>query len=290
MLIVRTRTVGSRKPPPTSTHLLKGDPDSATSPSKYLPLVAITPGQELSPIPLEPAAALVPPLDFTMVGSSSSEEDVDEESDGGTGRRRRLRRRKSRRDMFDNRRPAGSAKGGNIGATRDANRSQALNSETTVRPAAGRQGRPAAAEQEAGLARKKKQQSQAKEATKEEQKKRGKQNLTLFDLKDFLSKRKIVDNNFDMDIVMKQVKRLQREEEDVDEVEGSLTSASTIHSRPADPQQQQQQKLANKKSRGAAAAKRNFQSLVKLAVNKGRFLNLICSLNIRKLKYSSIGL
>ena len=32
---IRTRTVGSRKPAPTSTHLLKGDPDSATSPSKY---------------------------------------------------------------------------------------------------------------------------------------------------------------------------------------------------------------------------------------------------------------
>lgn len=33
---IRTRTVGSRKPAPASTHLLKGDPDSATSPSKYL--------------------------------------------------------------------------------------------------------------------------------------------------------------------------------------------------------------------------------------------------------------
>ena len=32
---VRVRTVGSRKPAPASTHLLKGDPDSATSPSKY---------------------------------------------------------------------------------------------------------------------------------------------------------------------------------------------------------------------------------------------------------------
>ena len=32
---IRTRTVGSRKPAPASTHLLKGDPDSATSPSKY---------------------------------------------------------------------------------------------------------------------------------------------------------------------------------------------------------------------------------------------------------------
>ena len=32
---IRTRTVGSRKPAPSSTHLLKGDPDSATSPSKY---------------------------------------------------------------------------------------------------------------------------------------------------------------------------------------------------------------------------------------------------------------
>lgn len=37
---IRTRTVGSRKPAPTSTHLLKGDPDSATSPSKYsIPMV-----------------------------------------------------------------------------------------------------------------------------------------------------------------------------------------------------------------------------------------------------------
>jgi len=32
---IRHRTVQSRKPPPMSTHLIKGDPDSATSPSKY---------------------------------------------------------------------------------------------------------------------------------------------------------------------------------------------------------------------------------------------------------------
>jgi hypothetical protein len=182
--------------------------------------------------------------------------------------------------MFDSRRPAGSAKGANKIAEREVTRSLAVQSETIVRQPVGRQGRPAAAEQEINLTRKKKL-LQAKEPMKEEQKKRGKQNLTLFDLKDYLSKRKIVDNNFDMDIVMKQVKRLQKEEEDIDEVEGSLTSASTIHSRPADQQQQQRiqqqkphQKLANKKSKGATAAKQNFQSLVKLAVHKGRFLIL----------------
>ena len=32
---IRHRTVQSRRPPPTSTALIKGDPDSATSPSKY---------------------------------------------------------------------------------------------------------------------------------------------------------------------------------------------------------------------------------------------------------------
>ncbi len=32
---IRHRTVQSRRPPPTTTHLIKGDPDSATSPSKY---------------------------------------------------------------------------------------------------------------------------------------------------------------------------------------------------------------------------------------------------------------
>ena len=32
---IRHRTIQSRKPPPLSTHLMKGDPDSATSPSKY---------------------------------------------------------------------------------------------------------------------------------------------------------------------------------------------------------------------------------------------------------------
>lgn len=32
---IRHRTVQSRKPPPINTHLIKGDPDSATSPSKY---------------------------------------------------------------------------------------------------------------------------------------------------------------------------------------------------------------------------------------------------------------
>ena len=34
---IRHRTVQSRRPPPISTHLIKGDPDSATSPSKYAP-------------------------------------------------------------------------------------------------------------------------------------------------------------------------------------------------------------------------------------------------------------
>ena len=41
---IRHRTVQSRKPPPQSTHLIRGDPDSATSPSKYrsdLPDVAL---------------------------------------------------------------------------------------------------------------------------------------------------------------------------------------------------------------------------------------------------------
>ena len=32
---VRHRTVQSRKPPPMATRLIKADPDSATSPSKY---------------------------------------------------------------------------------------------------------------------------------------------------------------------------------------------------------------------------------------------------------------
>ena len=32
---IRHRTVQSRRPPPVTTHLIKGDPDSATSPSKY---------------------------------------------------------------------------------------------------------------------------------------------------------------------------------------------------------------------------------------------------------------
>ena len=41
---IRTRTVGSRKPAPSSTHLLKGDPDSATSPSKYFLFSLHTPG------------------------------------------------------------------------------------------------------------------------------------------------------------------------------------------------------------------------------------------------------
>ena len=42
---IRHRTVQSRKPPPVATHLIRGDPDSATSPSKYrtdLPDVALT--------------------------------------------------------------------------------------------------------------------------------------------------------------------------------------------------------------------------------------------------------
>ena len=42
---IRHRTVQSRKPPPMTTHLIRGDPDSATSPSKYrsdLPDVAQT--------------------------------------------------------------------------------------------------------------------------------------------------------------------------------------------------------------------------------------------------------
>ena len=33
---VRHRTVQSRKPPPMATRLIKADPDSATSPSKFV--------------------------------------------------------------------------------------------------------------------------------------------------------------------------------------------------------------------------------------------------------------
>lgn len=42
---IRHRTVQSRKPPPMSTHLIKGDPDSATSPSKYRKEVGTVEGE-----------------------------------------------------------------------------------------------------------------------------------------------------------------------------------------------------------------------------------------------------
>ena len=40
---IRHRTIQSRRPPPIVTHLIKGDPDSATSPSKYAPPVPVNP-------------------------------------------------------------------------------------------------------------------------------------------------------------------------------------------------------------------------------------------------------
>ena len=51
---IRHRTIQSRKPPPMATHLMKGDPDSATSPSKY--------HKKQKPPP-----PLLPPPDVTLI-------------------------------------------------------------------------------------------------------------------------------------------------------------------------------------------------------------------------------
>ena len=292
--------MGSRKPAPTSTHLLKGDPDSATSPSKYLPLVASPPGQELSPFPpLEPDAAVtnpaVPPLDFTMAGFSSSDEEEEteeekEEEDDRLGRpvsrRRRLRKRKSRRDMPSRgggrlavpvRSPADeSAKKTNKTVNSEPKLSLGGTGGQLSKAAAGRQGRPPINEPENAPGRKKKlYQQKEPPPPKEKQKKPAQKGLTVFDLKDFLSKRKIVHTGFNMDIVMKQVKRLQKEEEDIEEVEGSLTSASTVRSLQQQQQLRQLQQVSPQKRKEKAAGTSNkFQALVKLAVKKERFPNM----------------
>jgi hypothetical protein len=119
--------------------------------------------------------------------------------------------------------------------------------------------------------RKKKKAAAAKEPPKEAPKNRAKQSFTKFDLKDYLSKRKIVTNDFDMDIVMHQVRRLKREEEDLEEgEEDSRTSASTVRSGGAADRRSHQEPPSPGK-RAAAIPGRRFKDIVKLAVKKGRF-------------------
>ena len=85
---IRTRTVASRKPPPTTTHLLKGDPDSATSPSKYRPSLSNVVSEGVGG-----STARLPLSDGTPGFGSSTDEDQRRT----TNKRKRFRKRKTKK-------------------------------------------------------------------------------------------------------------------------------------------------------------------------------------------------
>ena len=97
---IRNRTVGSRKPPPTTTHLLKGDPDSATSPSKYS--LSIANRHPHSSVAADKGSVIVPKL--ALAAKDAREDDMpgyastsDGEAVEQAAKRKRLRKRKGRK-------------------------------------------------------------------------------------------------------------------------------------------------------------------------------------------------
>lgn len=242
----RRRTVGSRKPPPATTHLLKGDPDSATSPSKLFSLFCI-PGQEQSPYQKDsevPSLTLNPSDNEPGFGSSSDD-------DHKTARRKRLRKRKSRRELTNK-------SGGEEGTIKDpdlsdnssvlvTNKYNELSENSsvpvkTINSEEKTKSRPVV-KQKKKTKRMSDPSVQAHPKDNFDSKRRlsqRRQTVTDFDLKDVLSKNKIVDKNYNFTTVRETLKRmgeeykgdkpLQEEDENIDDVEGSLTSASSVRS------------------------------------------------------------
>ena len=99
--------------------------------------------------------------------------------------------------------------------------------------------------------------------------------VTNYDLKAFLSRKQIVNTNFNMLTVMETVKRMENGErldrqggegDDIDDVEGSLTSASTVRSQPSHHRQPSPKSKTSLKVN--PSNKNNFRETVMKAVAK----------------------
>lgn len=116
---IRHRTVQSRRPPPVTTHLIKGDPDSATSPSKYInqlpdviKLVHDEPNEQIINLDQEIESAIQDihsednntKVNFRTLSTSSSDRNNAKDSENKTKyqktpvppRRKKLRKKKKR--------------------------------------------------------------------------------------------------------------------------------------------------------------------------------------------------
>ena len=269
----RIRTVGSRKPPPTSTHLLKGDPDSATSPSKYLPLFRI-PGQEPHSGRLQ-----VPQLDLPKPGGSSASSSRSGSEEVNTNKRKKLRKRKSRKDL------AGKAKSPRRvdGETspppppRAAARSTAQSNLKSDPASLGKNTKVPSLERKKAKSNKRSIKQQVPLNNEKKHSAKGKRkSVTSYDLKSHLSQKMIVSEKFNMVSVLETVKRLENTEkedqQDIDEVEGSLTSASTVRSQP-EPAVTTPTRQTKSKPKQKSNPKNNFRDTVIKAVAKAKTEN-----------------
>ena len=229
--------MGSRKPAPTSTHLLKGDPDSATSPSKYLSLFGI-PGQILCPAAAGPGPG---PQGLEMSDNTPRAGSSSDENYNSTTKRKKLRKRKSRREL---------------GSRMLSNREKEEDAGVSSRPAAPtsvpalpilnqtKNSKKLASRDYFNPNKKFKEISKLnpslQHSDKKDDKSRRKSSVTNYDLKAFLQKNKLVDKNGMRTVktLVKTVKKMKAQDEgmllgEIEEVEGSLTSASEIEKRPS---------------------------------------------------------
>ena len=214
---------------------MKGDPDSATSPSKYLALFSI-PGQQPSPKPEAPGLTRsLGHQDITGVGSldqdvpgfgSTSEEEVQT-----TTKRKRLRKRKSRRDLHkvepepdlkpepEKHLPPRKIKGKTNDSLKMKPPQKTPKSKKNSKTATNAHSKVQST-------------ISASDPTQVRGNSQPRKSLTSYELKDYLSKTKIATGWKTVSTVIETVKRLEdgNQADDIVEVEGSLTSASTVRS------------------------------------------------------------
>ena len=202
---------------------MKGDPDSATSPSKYLALFSI-PGQQLCPSPKPEAPGLTLSLgDQDITRFESLDQDVpgfgstSEEEVQTITKRKRLRKRKSRRDLHKS--EPEPEKHPSPRKSKDKT-NDALKIKTPQKTPKSKKSSKVQST------------INTSDPTQVRRDSQPRKSLTSYELKDYLSKKKIASDWNTVSTVLETVKRLQdgTQADDIDEVEGSLTSASTVRS------------------------------------------------------------
>ena len=204
---------------------MKGDPDSATSPSKYLALFSI-PGQQLCPSPKPEAPGLTLSLgDQDITRFESLDQDVpgfgstSEEEVQTITKRKRLRKRKSRRDLHKSEPEPEPEKHPSPRKSKDKT-NDALKIKTPQKTPKSKKSSKVQST------------INTSDPTQVRRDSQPRKSLTSYELKDYLSKKKIASDWNTVSTVLETVKRLQdgTQADDIDEVEGSLTSASTVRS------------------------------------------------------------